>query len=305
MKSAKRTGSRTDRNVPPATGSLPRASGEREFYFTRHHFDLIAGLLMKLAGIQLAPHKTEMVYSRLARRLRELKLPDFDAYCDYLASPEGAEEIGFLVNALTTNLTRFFREPHHFGHLANSLLPEVLARQTGAVRPRLRLWSAGCSSGEEPYTIAMTVLSTLADAHRWDARILATDIDTHMVETARGGCYAADSASGIPAALRGRYTDERRQGGRPTLVMGDGLKRLITFKPLNLLEDWPMKGPFDAIFCRNVLIYFDRVGRQEVIHRFHRILVEGGYLYLGHSESLYGVSDRFLQVGPTTYRVTS
>lgn len=276
--------------------------GRREFRFESHHFDFIARLLYQLAGIHLAPHKVEMVYSRLARRLRELRLSDFDAYCALLESEKGEKEIGFLVNALTTNLTSFFRESHHFDHLAKTLLPQVRERQTHAGKPRLRLWSAGCSSGQEPYTIAMVALTTLTDLRRWDARILATDIDTHMIETARRGIYHADTAESIPASIRDRSIQRTRQDGEAKIAMTDEARRLITFKPLNLLEPWPMKGPFDAIFCRNVLIYFDRIGRTEVIEKFERLLEPNGYLYLGHSESLYGVSGSFRQAGPTIYR---
>ncbi|WP_431858366.1 CheR family methyltransferase [Azospirillum sp.] len=279
------------------------APARREFAFERRHFDVIARMIHQLAGISLAPHKVEMVYSRLARRLRELRLPDFDAYCALLESDEGTREVNFLVNALTTNLTSFFRESHHFDHLRDTVLPEIRARQADQSRPRLRIWSAGCSSGPEPYTIAMVLASAMTDLRRWDARILATDIDTNMVETARRGVYAADSAQSIPASLRERFTRRiRGEDGEPRIVMEDEVKRLITFKPLNLLESWPMKGPFDAIFCRNVLIYFDRVGRTQVIESFARMLAPQGFLYLGHSESLYGVSSNFRQSGPTIYR---
>ncbi|WP_049976062.1 protein-glutamate O-methyltransferase CheR [Azospirillum sp. B506] len=284
---------------PPAAVS----GGAREFHFERHHFDLIAALLYQLAGIALAPHKAEMVYARLARRLRELRLPDFDAYCALLQSDDVADEIGFLVNALTTNLTSFYRESHHFDFLASTVLPEVRMLNAGQPKPRLRLWSAGCSSGPEPYTMAMVLVSTMgADLRRWDARILATDIDTHMVDTARRGIYPLSGATGIPPSIRLRFTTDTRLDGEPAVAMGEELKRLVTVKPLNLLEHWPMSGPFDAIFCRNVLIYFDRRGRMQVIENFARMLRPGGYLFLGHSESLYGVSNLFRQAGPTIYR---
>lgn len=287
---------------PPAA---PAAvfGGAREFHFERHHFDLIAGLLYQLAGIALAPHKAEMVYARLARRLRELRLPDFDAYCALLQSDGVADEIGFLVNALTTNLTSFYRESHHFDFLASTVLPELRELNAHKPKPRLRLWSAGCSSGPEPYTMAMVLVSAMgADLRRWDARILATDIDTHMVETARRGIYPLSGATGIPPGIRQRLTTDTRLDGEPAVAMGEELKRLVTVKPLNLLEHWPMSGPFDAIFCRNVLIYFDRRGRMQVIENFARMLRPGGYLFLGHSESLYGVSNLFRQAGPTIYR---
>lgn len=292
-----------DASRPRSLGTVAELRNTREFRFERHHFDLIARLLHQLAGIALAAHKVEMVYARLARRLRDLRLPDFDAYCDLLQSEAGADEIGFLVNALTTNLTSFYREAHHFDFLERTVLPGIRNRNAGQPKPRLRIWSAGCSSGPEPYTIAMVLASTMgAELRRWDARILATDIDTHMVETARRGVYNADGASGIPPAIRSRYTQATTLNGEPAIVMTDELKRLITVKPLNLLERWPMSGPFDAIFCRNVLIYFDRPGRTQVIESFARMIGSGGYLFLGHSESLYGVSDSFRQAGPTIYQ---
>jgi chemotaxis protein methyltransferase CheR len=292
-----------------SNGYVPRdalPAGRREFHFDRSHFDFIAGLLYRLAGIHLAPHKIEMMYSRLARRLRELGLKDFDAYCARLDSEAGEQEIGFLVNALTTNLTSFFREQHHFDHLGQVVLPAVRASQTGSTRPRLRIWSAGCSSGPEPYTMAMVLCDRISDVKRWDARILATDIDTHMVAIARQGVYSSESLKTIPAALRERFTRQAVDAsGDRVISMADELRRLITFKPLNLLESWPMRGPFDAIFCRNVLIYFDRPGRMMVIEKFGHLLAPDGFLYLGHSESLYGVSGSFLQVGPTIYRRTA
>jgi chemotaxis protein methyltransferase CheR len=298
--------SRSHSSGPSSTTGPNEGQGggvQREFRFERSHFEFIAGLLYQLAGIHLAPHKIEMMYSRLARRLRELRMEDFDAYCALLESEGGESEVRFLVNALTTNLTAFFREQHHFDHLAATTLAEVRAHQAHAAKPRLRIWSAGCSSGPEPYTIAMVVVSQISDLRRWDARILATDIDTHMVDTARRGIYTADIAKSIPAALRDRYTRPVRDDeGESAVAMGDDLRRLITFKPLNLLENWPMRGPFDAIFCRNVLIYFDRIGRTQVINKFADLLAPKGFLYLGHSESLYGVSERFSQIGATIYR---
>jgi chemotaxis protein methyltransferase CheR len=294
------TGSRT-RSGADADAS----SGRREFRFERSHFDQIAGLLYRLAGIHLAPHKVEMMYSRLARRLRELGLRDFDAYCARLEGDSAEEEVRFLVNALTTNLTSFFRERHHFDHLGSALVPALREVQGHGNRPRLRIWSAGCSSGPEPYTIAMVLASTIPDLRRWDARILATDIDTHMVATASRGVYPAESQKTIPAEMRDRFTKRIQTPGEdPEIAMVDELRRLITFKALNLVEPWPMRGPFDAIFCRNVLIYFDRPGRMEVIGKFAELLPEGGFLYLGHSESLYGVSGSFAQVGATIYRRT-
>jgi len=297
-----------DTRSSPAPHPPEAAGGEREFRFDRNHFNFIAGLIYELAGIHLAPHKMEMMYSRLARRVRALRLQDFDDYCALLEGEGGADEIGYLVNAMTTNLTAFFRESHHFEHLEQTTLPWVRGRQGGSAggaggRSRLRIWSAGCSSGQEPYTISMVVAATLADVARWDARVLATDIDTHMVEVARRGLYPQSLVKSIPPEWRDWFA--RRSSvveGEPMVEMADELKRLIAFKPLNLIERWPMKGPFDAIFCRNVLIYFDRNGRKEIIDKFAALLAPEGFLYLGHSESLYGLSTAFQQAGSTIYR---
>lgn len=298
----KRSAARRPVEIRSTEGRLP--GGGREFAFDRSHFDRIARLIHRLAGISLAPHKMEMVYARLARRLRELRLPDFDAYCDLLDGEAGEREVGMLVNALTTNLTAFFREAHHFDFLRNKALPAVRRRGEAGDGRRLRLWSAGCSSGQEPYTLAMVLLEAFPDLRSWNARILATDIDTRMVDAAKAGRYGEETLASIPAPLRDRFVRrvKNERDGETGGVMSDDLKRLITFKPLNLLEAWPMRGPFDAIFCRNVLIYFDRVGRRHVVEKFADLLPAGGYLFLGHSESLYGVSSRFDQVGATIYR---
>jgi len=275
----------------------------REFPFKKRHFDFIVRLILKLAGISIAPHKVEMVYARLARRLRSLRLSSFDDYCALLDSEAGADEVGFLVNALTTNLTAFFREPHHFEHLASVVLPKVRAREMGKSRPRLRIWSAGCSSGAEAYSIAMVLMQTIPDLNHWDARILATDIDTHMVAAARHAVYPASMLEGVPEPMRkGTVTPAHDGHGNSIFRVNDSLKRIVTINPLNLLEPWPMKGPFDAIFCRNVLIYFNRIGRIRVIESFLKVLPVGSYLYLGHSESLFGVSSSFQQIGATIYR---
>ncbi|HYE01417.1 MAG TPA: protein-glutamate O-methyltransferase CheR [Alphaproteobacteria bacterium] len=286
----------------PVTPAGQRAGRrrERQFAFEPAHFAYIAELVQRLAGIHLTTRKAEMVYSRLSRRLRELGLDGFDAYCARLGDDPDGEELNVLVNALTTNLTHFFREPHHFEHLGSVLVPAVRGAQAAAAKPRLRIWSAGCSTGEEPYSIAMTLQGLMPDLGRWDARVLATDIDTAVLDAAAKGRYRADAADGIPDEWRRRFVEPGR-GGAP-FAIAPAVRRLVTFKPLNLIEDWPMRGPFDAIFCRNVLIYFDRGDRIRTVDRFAGLLAEGGFLYLGHSESLFGISSRFRQVGPTTYR---
>lgn len=270
---------------------------EREFSFSDKEFRFLAELANKRTGIVLAEHKKDMVYSRLVRRLRALKLNSFAEYCEMMNGEQGQEEIGNLVNAITTNLTSFFREKHHFEHLRDEVLAPLAAAPPSP--RRLRLWSAGCSAGMEPYSIAMTVKSAFKDIKSWDARILATDIDTNMLNTGMEGEYAAEQYDNIPSAYRG---DVSRLEKQERIRMSDDLKALIAFKHLNLLESWPMKGMFDAVFCRNVVIYFDKPTQAKLFNRIADLIVPDGWLYIGHSENLFKVCDRFELVGRTIYR---
>ena len=274
----------------------------REYELTEEDFQFLARQVYDLTGIVIHESKRDMLYSRLSRRLRTLNLASFSDYCDYVGGPAGATEIGAMINAITTNLTHFFRESHHFDHLRDVALPTFAAagRQSGSAK--LRVWSAGCSSGEEPYSIAMTLKSAPVDFSRWDLRILATDLDTDMVAKGATGRYRAADAEGIPAELAAKYADEVTTPSGQEIRMRDGLKQLIAFKQLNLIGDWPMRGLFDAIFCRNVMIYFDHPTKVRLIDRYAELLRPDGWLYIGHSESLSKVSDRFQLVGRTIYR---
>lgn len=202
-----------------------------------------------------------------------------------------------MINAITTNLTGFFREPHHFAALKDEVLPELL--RAPAQERRLRIWSAGCSSGEEPYSIAMTLKRALPTAQNWDALVLATDIDTNMIATCRAGVYDPDRVEPVPADLRRRFVIG---AGADTVEMAPALRQMIRFRPLNLLEPWPMRGKFDVIFCRNVVIYFDKDTQHTLFDRYADILKPDGWLFIGHSESLFRVSDRFRHLGRTMYR---
>lgn len=274
-----------------------RQPEEREFAFTEREFRFLVDVVSSKTGIVLADHKRDMVYSRLARRLRALKMQTFAQYCELIEGDNGHEEIGNLVNAITTNLTSFFREAHHFEHLHDEvLLPHIASRPA---QKRIRIWSAGCSSGMEPYTIAMILKSALKGAGTWDAKILATDIDTNMLHIGESGEYSVSEFENIPAPYRG---DIKKMAGKERILMSEELKQYIAFKPLNLLESWPMKGPFDVVFCRNVVIYFDKPTQQKLFHRIADILKPGGWLYIGHSENLFKVSDRFELMGRTIYR---
>jgi chemotaxis protein methyltransferase CheR len=282
------------------TGAADMALETREFQFTDQNFELLRRIAFEHTGIVLGENKRQMMYGRLARRIRQLGLGSFDDYCARLEQ-DADSELGELINAITTNLTSFFRESHHFEHLAHTGLPEVMA--ANAATRRLRIWSAGCSTGEEPYSIAMT-LAESADLSGWDARILATDIDTSVVARAEAGVYAADRVQGMdPKRVKRWFEDgSGEHAGRLRVVRP--LRERIAFRPLNLLGPWPMRGPFDVIFCRNVVIYFDKETQRKLFARYADILAPHGYLYIGHSETLFKISDRFRPVGGTIYRKT-
>jgi chemotaxis protein methyltransferase CheR len=268
--------------------------GDREFEFIRH-------VIAENAGIVLGPQKRQLVQGRLARRLRELGLSSYEAYCDHVRD-SGPEELVGLINALTTNVTAFFRENHHFDALAEYMLTEALARN-GQSR-RLRIWSAGCSTGEEPYSIAMTAQRALRSAGRCDLKILATDIDSDVVAFAQRGVYPLDRVTTMDdTVLHSSFV--RGTGAQEGFVRVKGsLGAMITFRPLNLLGEWPMQGPFDVIFCRNVMIYFEQRTREQLLTRFAGLLAPGGYLCLGHSESIHGTQPAYRLVGKTIYRRT-
>lgn len=272
---------------------------EREFRFNRKDFKYISGLIYDQVGIVLADHKFDMMYARLARRLRQLGLGSVKEYIAYFSSPEGRDELPNLVNAMTTNLTRFFREAHHFETLSQECLAACVQQAEKSGTRKLRIWSAGCSSGMEPYSIAMTLANSVPQLGSWDALILATDIDTGMLERAREGLYAKSDLSDVPPAIRKKFM---RRAGADQLRVDDALKNLIRFKKLNLLHDWPFKGKFDAIFCRNVLIYFDKQTRDDLVSRFVDQLLPGGYLFLGHSEALAGEKAGLKSVGRSSFR---
>jgi chemotaxis protein methyltransferase CheR len=270
----------------------------QEFELTDAEFNRLRGLVREYTGISLSEAKRELVYGRLARRLRRLKLTSFAQYCA-LVEGRPAEEMQELINAITTNLTSFFRENYHFEQLGAEVLPQ-LARERSGTR-RMRLWSAGCSTGEEPYSMAMVMRETLAHLLGWDIKLLATDIDSKVVAAAAEGVYGADRLSSVAAERAGRWLPPIAE--RPGFcAASDELKALITFKQLNLFEPWPMKGPFDVIFCRNVVIYFDRDTQRALFDRMADLQEPGGWLFIGHSENLFNVTQRYKLVGRTVYR---
>jgi chemotaxis protein methyltransferase CheR len=269
-----------------------------EFEFSAADFAAIAEIAKSEAGIDLPESKATLVYSRLAKRLRALGLGTFAEYCSTVR--ENESERGSMIAALTTNVTRFFREPHHFDHLRKAIL-EPLADHVRS-GGRLRLWSAACSTGQEPYSMALTVLSVFPDAAERDIRILATDLNPHVVAHGKKGQYRKEELAEIPKDMRTKWL-EPVPGDTGSMRVCDTARSLVSFRELNLMGSWPFKGPFNAIFCRNVVIYFDRDTQAMIWRRLSNMIEDGGALYIGHSERVSGPATNSLQAdGITSYR---
>ena len=277
------------------------ASGE--YPLTRRDLAEIAAMIYADAGIYLNETKASLVYSRLSKHIRNLGLKGFRDSCNLVSSPAGAAARKEMLSHLTTNFTRFFRENHHFEHLKTEVLPELLNRARAG--GRVRIWSAASSDGQEPYSIALTVLSMMPNVTDYDFRILATDIDPKILAIARAGAYDVSALETVSPAMRKQYFRETEIGGRQKWQIDDRVKKLITYNELNLMAQWPFKGPFDVIFCRNVVIYFDEPTQMKIWSRFAGLLPQGGHLYIGHSERVSGEAKaQFDNIGITTYRYT-
>lgn len=269
----------------------------REFEYTLDDFNFLRTISNQHSGILVPDDKFDMFYSRLSKRVRRLGFNRFAEYCRYLQDhPE--QEFTEFINAVTTNLTSFFREMHHFEFVARTLLPELLRKNQA--QKQIRVWSAGCSTGEEPYSLAMTLLENVP--RDWDIKILATDLDTNVLAVAAEGVYPLDRVASI-GEQRLRDWFQKGSGSQSHKVrIKSPVRQLIHFKQLNLMQDWPMKGSFDFIFCRNVLIYFDRETKQRLANRYAGLLRAGGYLFIGHSESLHQLDTPFTLLGNTIYQ---
>lgn len=271
----------------------------KEFEFTDKDFQQIRKLVLENTGICLSEIKQDMVYSRLARRLRQLKIDTFKEYLELLEQSDN-DEIGNFINSITTNLTSFFREQHHFDYLKQTLLPQLM--RLNADTKKIRIWSAGCSTGEEPYSLAMTVKEAIPDNLGWDVRILATDLDTNVIATGSEGIYSQERVNGLASSTLKRWF-HKGKGSRSGFVRASSeLRDMILFKQLNLMGPWPVKEGVDIIFCRNVVIYFDKPTQAILFDRYANTLRDDGYLFIGHSETLYKVSDRFSLLGKTIYQ---
>lgn len=265
-------------------------------------YRFICDYVYNIAGIVLTEGKREMVYRRLTRIIRDRKLGSFAHYCELLREhPE--QERDYFINAITTNLTSFFRENHHFEFLTKHELPRLQKLATGHTKKRLRVWSCASSTGEEPYSIAITLLESFkSQLANWDAKILATDIDSNVLAHCNAGVYDEKKVEELPEALLKKYFHKGTGANSNKVKVDAKLQQLITFKQLNLLHQWPMKGPFDVIFCRNVIIYFDKKTQHELFDRFYHLLKPGGVLILGHSENLGSFQQYFANEGRTIFR---
>lgn len=271
----------------------------REFSFTDEDFAVLRRLVKEHTGIALSEQKRELIYGRLSRRLRALQIPTFREYCRRIADGDSAEMEAFR-NAITTNLTSFFRESHHFDYIRDRFIGPRVADPQGA--RRIRIWCAGCSTGEEPYSLAMTIRESVRDLAAWDIRILATDIDSEALHRAQQGVYDEDHMQGISQHRRARFFQAVGGKGGEQWQVASELRGMITFKQLNLMNALPMHGPLDVIVCRNVIIYFEKDTQRDLFARISVLQRPGDLLFLGHSETLFKVSDDYALIGKTVYR---
>lgn len=281
-----------------------RAYRQSEVHLSDRDFNRFRKLIFNLAGITLSEHKRALVYSRLAKRLRAHGLDNYSDYYDLVSNAEpDSQEIVEFINAITTNKTSFFREPHHFDFLREEIFPVYLDERNSGRRKSIRIWSAGCSAGQEPYTLAMTLFEFFGTSSSLDMDILATDIDTNVLSRARQGVYSEEQIEDIPDYLLRKYF-LKGKGERAGLAKaGAELQSIIRFNRLNLFDpSWPMKEKLDIIFCRNVIIYFNRDTQRKLISRMTSHLKPGGYLMLGHSESLHGYDSGLQHIRKNVYR---
>jgi len=274
----------------------------KEFDFSDKDFQRVKKLVLEHTGICLSDIKHDMMYSRLAKRLRLLELDNFSAYIDLIESGDESE-LGNFTNSVTTNLTSFFREQHHFDYLKTTLIPTLM--KLNADTRMIRIWSAGCSTGEEPYSLAITLKETIPDSAGWDVKILATDLDTNVLETGSNGVYSMDRVNGISSSVLKRWFNKGKGEKEGLVRASNELRDMIIFKQLNLMGQWPVKQGVDVIICRNVVIYFDKATQKVLFDRYAETLRSDGFLIIGHSENLNGVTDRFKLLGKTIYQRTA
>jgi chemotaxis protein methyltransferase CheR len=263
----------------------------------KNTFEAFRKLVYDRSGISLNESKETLLSARLGKRMRQLGLDQAEAYLDYALSHEEEGEMVHLLDAVCTNYTHFFREPDHF-----AFFEDVLRKYLFQGQRRFRIWCAASSTGEEPYSLGLTMLQAM-ESTTCDAKILATDLSSKVLKIAQAGCYDKEKIQSVPPALRARYFESARQGDHPVFQVGSVLRQMVTFKGLNLSSPpFPMRGPLDMVFCRNVMIYFDNHVRQRLVQEIYRLLRPGGYIVVGHAESLSGLQTGFKSVRPSIYQ---
>ncbi len=268
-----------------------------EYPLSDTEYEHFRSLIYNRSGISLGNNKKSLIVSRLSKRLRDLNLPAFQAYYEIVAQDPEGEEFTRMLDLVSTNKTDFFREPKHFEYLRDVILPEQQSTKS------IRIWSSACSSGEEPYTIAMTLWDGVDMPSQWNFQVLATDISTRVLAKAASGIYGDERVQGLPADVVQRHFLRGRGDQSGQLRVKPQLAGLIKFRRLNLMDErFPIKQPLDLIFCRNVMIYFDRPTQETLVGKFHKYLRPGGHLFIGHSESLQWIDHAFESVAPTIYR---
>ena len=267
-----------------------------EYAISKQEYEKIRTLLYDESGISLGDSKQSLVVSRLTKRLRHLQLDGFASYYDYVTQDDSGEEFTRMLDLLSTNKTDFFREPKHFDFLRERILPSLEKDK------QIRIWSSACSTGEEPYTIAMTLYESVRAPEQWNFQVLASDISTRVLAHAAKGLYAEERVREVPPEIIKRHFLHGRGDSAGLVKVKPHLSSIITFRRLNLMDDrFPIKAPLDLIFCRNVMIYFDRPTKERLVNKFYQHLKPGGYLFIGHSESLQWVTHPFKAIAPTIY----
>jgi len=282
----------------------PARRRDRDARLSPRDFGRLSAFVYKFCGIKLPPSKKTMLEARLRKRLRALEMNSFDDYCNYLFGRDGQKvEVVRMIDLVTTNKTDFFREPAHFDFLLRACLPEYCDVGTGCAWRKMTVWSAGCSTGEEPYTLAMVLCAFAETRPGFRFSILATDISTRVLEKAALGIYDEERVEPVPPAMKQKYLLKSKDRSKGLVRVAPVLRSLVNFRRLNLMdEDFGIREPMHVIFCRNVIIYFDKATQERLVSRFAQRLAPGGYLFLGHSETLCGMDVPLVQMAPTVYR---
>jgi chemotaxis protein methyltransferase CheR len=272
-----------------------------DYELTPGDFEKISRLIYEQSGIALHEGKKELVRARLGKRLRQGRFKSFRDYYQFVVQDGSGEELVYLLDSISTNLTSFFREQVHFDFLEREVIPRWCAAKSGREKT-LHIWSAGCSTGEEIYSIAMTLLKTLGTLEKWNLRLLASDISTKVLKKAVAGIYEKERVRALPPATVKKYFLRGENNWREHVKVKDVIRDLVTFQRINLMEPFPFSEPFDCIFCRNVMIYFDKKTQEDLVNRFYKSLLPEGILFIGHSESLTGIRHPYHYIKPAVYR---